>query len=350
MRQVSFQNSSSKIEPFTLPTDFNPLATKPLKIKVQVQKTSYLDLGVTSELKKNKTQCLSKSERLEKKQKTKEILLKLLNKVGESELYKRIEVCSQKFEVSACQSHAVISRKSLHRCDFRLCPFCASRRSRKIVNKYLPRAQSFIKFGKIRVEPVHLVLTQAKRKAEKVKDGRKRLMDSFKKLQKRRFWLSFFAGGIYAIETTVSESGNHTHLHILAFRRRFFDIALLRSEWLKITGDSVNLRLDRVKDLSSGLREVVKYISKPLDIEKFGVKQIIEFLELKNQRMFGAFGEFGKFCRTYEKPSDNQETDEKDYEPKKCCPICEKPLFNAVMTIKQLIIFEKKLENIPKRL
>jgi plasmid rolling circle replication initiator protein Rep len=347
MCALNLTNSTRQREPFTLPTSSIGSLSLPSKGQSKPPNLAYLDLGVTSEQKKNKTQCLSKSQRLEKKQKTKEILLNLLAQAGEPELVKRIEVCSQKFEVTACESHAVISRKSLHRCDFRLCPFCASRRSRKIVNKYLPRAQSFVRFGKIRVEPVHLVLTQAKRKGEKVRDGRKRLTDSFKKLQKRKFWLNYFAGGIYAVETTVSESGNHVHLHILAFRRRFFDIALLRSEWLKITGDSVNLRLDRVKDLASGLREVIKYVSKPLDIEKFGVKQIREFLELKNQRMFGAFGEFAKFCRTYEKPSDNDETERK---PKTCCPICEKPLFNAVMTTKQLIAFTKRHENIPKRL
>ncbi len=314
---------------------------------------TYLDNKTTFEQKKNKPQCLPASQRIEKKQKTKEKLIGLLKRVGEIELFKRVRVCGQQFSVISCGKH-VISRRPNHSCNFRLCPFCAPKRSRKILAKYLPRSVAFLKFGKIRVEPVHLVLTQAKRKGEKVKDGRKRLMDSFKKLQKRIFWKSFFAGGLYAVETTVNESGNHVHLHILAFRRRFFDIALLRSEWQQITGDSVNLRLDRVKDIESGLREVVKYISKPQDIDNFGTKEIIEFLELKGQRMFGVFGEFAKFCRTYEKPSDNDGNESEENYSGYCegdaCPICENPLFELVLTVKELISFTKRLEAIPKRM
>ena len=293
----------------------------------------------------SKPQRKSYSERLEVKKNTKAKLVGLLAKVGESDLSERVKLCGSKFEVLR-DKKAVISRKPFHKCNHKLCPFCAARRSKKIVGKYLKRAQDFVRFGKIRVEPVHLVLTEKHRKGEMLADSRKRLMVSFRKLTGRNFWKRYFAGGLYSIEMTLGKDGLwHCHLHVLAFRRRFFDISILRSEWQKITGDSHVLRLDKVTGLETGLREICKYLSKPADISKFGVKQISEILKLKGARMFGTFGEFGKFCREYEESATDNENEFEGLSEGDICPCgCGEKLIREVMTVDELIAFARKGE------
>jgi hypothetical protein len=172
-------------------------------------------------------------------------------------------------------------------------------------------------------------------------------MKAFKKLIRREFWHKHFYGGVSAFEVTVTPSGYHAHLHIIAFRRRFFDIATLRSEWLNVTGDSHVLRLDRVTELESGLREVVKYISKPLDVENFTPKNLRDMLTLKGSRLFGAFGLFAKFCRSAASDIETPESEEFHYEGD-ACPICEKPLFEMVMTAQALVGFLREIEAVPR--
>jgi hypothetical protein len=347
--QLKFNLKPSIGEPSFI-NGFNSVNLSGVKPKLAPPPSAYFNYRGTTEQKLNKSQQSSKSKRLEVKSRTKQKLASLLAQLGEVELADRLKLCSRKFATITCGSH-IVGRQPLHRCDFRLCPFCANRRSRRIIKKYVPAATAFLRTGG-KFTPVHLVLTQAHRHGETLAASRKRLLDSFKKLQKRRFWLNHFAGGLYAVEFTLDADGAwHSHLHILAFRRRFFDISILRAEWLKITGDSHVLRLDRIADVSSGLREVVKYISKPLDIERFDKSHVAQFLKLKNARMFGAFGEFAKFCRTFE-PSDNGETGG-DFETTgfcegEACPVCAKPLFELILTVKELIGFTRRIEAVPR--
>jgi plasmid rolling circle replication initiator protein Rep len=343
-------HSTPPTEPFLFVNGFNSVSFRPALSKLEPSKHAYLDNRGTTAQKLNKRQQTSASERLEKKQKTKEKLILLLEKIAEKDLAERLRVCSSKWTTITCGSH-VISRRPNHRCEFRLCSFCAARRSRKIQTKYLPLLNEFLRTGK-RSTPVHLVLTQKHRRGETLNESKKRLMSSFKKLQRREFWQNHFYGGIYAFEATISDGLYHSHLHILAFRRRFFDVSILRREWQKTTGDSHVLRLDRISDIESGLREVVKYISKPLDIEKFSLKHLREMLELKGQRMFGAFGLFAKFCRTFDASDIEKKGDDENYSgycEGDACPLCQKPLFEMVLPIEILIGFMRKIEAIPRR-
>ena len=316
------------------------------KSKLGTQSRTYLDKEGTTSQKRVK---LSRSERLQRKKQTKAQVVDLLHLVGEKDLAEKVNICGQKFDVLHDRK-SVIRRQPLHRCDFRLCPFCAGRRSRKLIEKYLVRARDFVKFGGIKVEPVHLTLTQAHREGETLKDCRQRLMLSFRKLIRRKVWTEHFAGGLYSLEFTLSDQGEwHCHLHILAFRRRFFDISMLKLVWKEITGDSHVLRLDRLTDFQAVLFEVLKYLSKPADLAKFGRREISEFLTLRGQKMVGVFGEFADFCKDYEEkfPSDNDEI--LNLSEGDICPCgCGETLVREVMTIEDLILFTRKGERIKK--
>jgi hypothetical protein len=205
-----------------------------------------------------------------------------------------------------------------------------------------------------KVTPVHLVLTQTHRK-ESRKESAARIRKSFTKLTRRSLWKQYFKGGTWSLELTKDKNGfHHAHLHIIGFRRKFFDIELLRDEWFAVTGDSHVLHLKPILDLAAGLQEVVKYVSKPLDIRRFGAADLKEFLGLKNMRMFGTFGEFRDFCKGFE-PSDNDnatselESLARDLVEGCACPQCSEPLFDLRLSKGELPEFYERIESSPPR-
>ncbi len=236
-------------------------------------------------------------------------------------------------------------------CEFRLCPDCARRRSAKLLRKYLPAMVAFASFSN--TQTVHLVLTQV-HKPETLQASVARIKRNFKTLRKRKFWKDHFKGGSETVEVTIDASGlYHTHLHILGFRTRFFDVQALKDLWFEITGDSTNLRLDRIKGgLIDGLREVLKYAVKPASISDFTPDHLRDFLCMKNQRMFQTFGEFQAFARTYEPPSEDVASlitglDTSDLHEGSPCPHqgCNEALFDVRINGRDLPAFYRGLEH-----
>jgi len=307
---------------------------------------TYLDNRVTKSQRGTKR---TRSQRARERLQTKEHLVGLAVGLGEVELADKLERCHSRLAVLTCGRHIARIIPNFT-CEFRLCPDCGRRRSRKLQNKYLPMMRAFLRHHQ--VTPVHLVLTQTHKK-ETRKQSAKRIKDAFIKLQRREFWKRYFKGGTWSLEFTKDKSGlHHTHLHIVGFRRKFFDIELLRSEWLAVTGDSHVLNLKPILDIASGLREVVKYVSKPLDIRRFGAEDLREFLKLKNMRMFGTFGEFRDFCKGFE-PSDNDEAMSeleslaRDLVEGCACPQCNAPLFDLRLSKGELPQFYEQIESSP---
>ncbi len=309
---------------------------------------TYVHKRVTKSQTKTKR---TRSQRARERLQTKEHLMRLAVGLGEVELADKLERCHSRLAVLTCGRHIARIIPNFT-CEFRLCPDCGRRRSRKLQTKYLPAMRGFMLRHK--VTPVHLVLTQTHR-VETRKQSVKRLKDAFTKLQRREFWKNHFKGGTWSLEFTKDKNGlHHTHLHIIGFRRKFFDIELLRGEWLAATGDSYVLHLKPIQDIATGLQEVVKYVSKPLDIRRFGAADLNEFLGLKNMRMFGTFGEFRDFCKDFE-PSDNDaavgdlESFSRDLVEGCACPHpqCDEPLFDLRMSAKELPKFYEQTESSP---
>jgi hypothetical protein len=127
---------------------------------------------------------------------------------------------------------------------------------------------------------------------------------------------------------------------------------LLRDEWLAVTGNSFILRLDPITELSKSLLEVFKYVSKPLDTDRFTVEDLRNFLELRNTNLFGSFGEFRKFKSSYV-PADDDRISLPDYSRygnlvAGCvCPSdnCGRPLLERRKSAEGFTRFMKKIEN-----
>ncbi len=330
----------------TLSTDLITSDILPVLSKSKVARHTYLDNRVTKSQRENRR---TRSQRARERLQTKEHLSRLAVGLGEVELADKLQRCHSRLSVLTCGRHIARIIPNFT-CEFRLCPDCGRRRSRKLQSKYLPAMRAFMLHRK--VTPVHLVLTQTHRK-ENRKQSAKRIKDSFTRLQRRGFWKEYFKGGTWSLEFTKDKNGlHHTHLHIIGFRRKFFDIELLRGEWLAATGDSHVLNLKPIKDIAAGLQEVVKYVSKPLDIRRFGAADLKEFLGLKNMRMFGTFGEFRDFCKGFE-PSDNNdamselESLARDLVEGCACPQCSAPLFDLRLSKSELPQFYEQIESSP---
>ncbi len=321
------RNSASGVTAFLFYLTMKTLAFSQSK----PQQHTYLDNRVIkSQRRTRRTRSQSARARLQ----TKRHLTSLAEELGAVELSDKMRRCHSVVSALTCGWHIVRIIPNFT-CEFRLCPDCARRRSRKLINKHLPAMLAFLRTN--RATPVHLVLTQSHR-AETRKESVKRLRVAFTKLQRREFWKEHFRGGTWSVEFTKDKNGfHHTHFHIIGFRSKFFHIDLLRAEWLVVTGDSHVLNLKPIEDLGKGLLEVVKYVSKPLDVKRFVKEDLADFLRLRNMQLFGTFGEYRKFSGKFEPLNDDTlsadlESLSKNLAEGCACPFCDEPLFDVRLT------------------
>lgn len=328
----------------SLSTDLRKRSDSAVSSQVKPSPQTYLDKGYQTHKRKRST---TASESARSRLETKGRLADLAHRIHEPELAHKLTNCHSRVAVLTCGEHVhrVIPN---HTCEFRLCPDCGRRRSRRHYVNYLPKVEAFMRSH--RATAVHLVLTQAHR-AETLEQSVNRLMAAHRKLIRRRFWKEYFKGGLLAVEVTRGRDGHyHTHLHLLAFRSKFFDVELLRSEWLAVTGDSVNFNIRPIlEDVSGGLREVLKYVAKPLDFARFTAQNLKDFLEIKGMKFFTTFGEFRKFCKDFEPAEDEGDLSElvgmtRDLVEGCACPHCENPLFEVRMSGAELPDFLQKVE------
>jgi hypothetical protein len=288
----------------------------------------------------------TRSQRQSHRVRTKRTLQNLALATGETELGGKLQRCYGNVGAITCGRHLVKLIPD-YTCGFRLCPDCARRRASKIVRKYLPAIVAYAPAS--RTEAMHLVLTQSHR-VESLKASVKRITQHFKALRRRAVWQQHFKGGLFAVEFTIDQNGlYHTHLHILAFRTRFFDVQLLKDAWLEITGDSTNLRINRLTgEPHDALREVLKYAVKPACIDDFTTDHFRDFLAMTRQRLFGTFGDFQKFAREYTAPPDAIDdifppVENRIGEP---CSVCGEPLMDVRLRASDISEFLERLEAI----
>jgi hypothetical protein len=129
-------------------------------------------------------------------------------------------------------------------------------------------------------------------------------------------------------------------------------LKMLKSEWAKVSPGAKNLNLKLIdgKDgIESGLREVIKYISKPIPADDLKLSSVKQLLELKGLRMTDTFGEFRAFCRDYEIPeidTPDIEAGKQEFVTGECCPCdgCGKPLFERILTDVEMIAHHRARE------
>lgn len=111
---------------------------------------------------------------------------------------------------------------------------------------------------------LHVVLTLRSTDAP-LKDQLDRLYKCGSKLRSRKWWKSRVAGGMASLELTRNASTGqwHPHLHCLV-HADWLTQSALADEWQKVTGDSRVVHVSLVENSVAAIREVTKYVTKPV--------------------------------------------------------------------------------------
>jgi hypothetical protein len=201
-------------------------------------------------------------------------------------------------------------------CGVRLCPSCSAalrRRARRRARVAL--ASCAMRSG----EHARLVtLTMPTVEGASLIETIEAVHRAWSLLRKRKFWRANVRAGIKGVEFTVTASGYHTHIHILAVSR-WIAHAALRSEWSHCLRSAwrakgheisfnthhgeavVDVRLVKgerrasssgmIVSLEGALQEVCKYITKSESWDALPDAHLVEVAEVKRwPRLFEVFG------------------------------------------------------------
>jgi len=188
-----------------------------------------------------------------------------------------------------------------------LCPFCASIRASRSIQRNAPRVSEILRQNR-KLKPVLLTLTVAN--GSDLAERQKHLMDAFRTLiNRRQDWLKKgrgynefckLLGGFYSYENTYNEKTGewHPHLHIFGVLEQWIDQESLAETWHEITCDSFIVDIRRVrkhKQLGYGkaIAEVCKYALKfgDLSVEKtWEAYMVLKGDRKVGLRLSGSFG------------------------------------------------------------
>lgn len=169
-------------------------------------------------------------------------------------------------------------------CKDRFCQPCQQARAARIQRALAERAP--IK------KCLHIVLT-LRSSEQPLATQLARLYKASSKLRAGKFWKSRVAGGSQTLEVTRNEATSqwHPHLHLLV-HSDWVPQAELAKEWMRVTGDSSIVHVSLVENHAAAVREVTKYLGKPIhrsiDFQQSSLVELIKALHGK--RMIGTFG------------------------------------------------------------
>lgn len=158
-------------------------------------------------------------------------------------------------------------------CHDRFCQACGAARAGQLqaaLAERVPRAKC-----------LHVVLTLRSSDAS-LGDQLDRLYKAGSKLRGRKWWKCRVAGGMASLELTRNATTGqwHPHLHCLV-HADWLDQAELAREWEAVTGDSRIVHVSLVEHHAAAIREVTKYVTKP-------VHRSIDFDPVSLQTLIGA--------------------------------------------------------------
>lgn len=192
----------------------------------------------------------------------------------------------------ACRSHAwfvrhketgIVRIVSDH-CHLRWCPWCSKIKAFVI----FPSVASWVSRSS---DPKLLTVT--------LRDGSHplsvqidRIYDSFRQLRKRMQFKHHVRGGLWFFQVTVSRHNGHWHPHIHALiEGKYFPHHKLKSLWESITTDSYIVDIRAVRRARGAIKDVVRYIARPMSLKGLNDDQMRELHDsFHGRRLCGTFG------------------------------------------------------------
>ncbi len=229
-------------------------------------------------------------------------LISLLREGGFYRLASDVARCHAEFRVLRCGNGHRFKPVPTYHCHYRLCVDCARDRQRRAFSRLMPvlRAhQRRYRFDR----PVLITLT-ARSTFDPLATQDKRFKAWFARLRRTVKWQQCIRGAVAAFEFTWdAEKGWHYHIHVLAFRKAWYDHAELSQQWLRITeGAGEVVDIQSKGSLKTMAEEVTKYCFKPADIgvkgaqnKRWTAEQVAEVNRLRRVKLSECYGSLRGF-------------------------------------------------------
>lgn len=245
----------------------------------------------------------------------------------------KLAKCCSSFVAVTCGVHTVKAYPT-YRCKKLFCPDCASERATRL------GVQTEAKIAEVMKETRSgrlCLLTLTTKNTPTEEEGLRSLKKSFTKFKRKKVWREHIKGYFGEFEFTFNSKTNdfHVHLHLIVLRGKFWNQSDISDAWREVTGDSFIVDIREVKDAHKGVKELCKYVVKPLDLSAMPDEKLREVLMMKKgTRMFVSGGCFYgvKLDATDEAADAGVLEQFADLKQGDACPICQEELFDVIVS------------------
>lgn len=265
---------------------------------------------------------------------TKREIIGRLEKISQKDAL-RMKQCCSIFKIRTCGQHT-IKYYPTFRCKKNYCPDCAAERAARIARQTEARIVEAMKLVQGRL----CLMTLTMKNAPTLDGGLARLKKAFTNFKRKQAFKQHIKGYFGGFEFTYNPKTNdfHVHLHLIVLRGAFWNQSDISDAWREVTGDSFIVDIRQVRDLHKGVKELCKYIVKPLDLRTMPDERFREVVGMKKgTRMFISGGCF------YNVKLDEADDDEsvlsefQQLEAGDPCPFCKETLFDVLVDREQHI-------------
>ena len=158
----------------------------------------------------------------------------------------------------------------LGRCRDRLCPTCNRFRSAHVRSRITRLVQSS---NSRRFLTLTMPSSDAPL-AQRIKE----ICEAFRRLRRTDAWKRHVTGGVAIIETKISKTDGHWHVHLHAIiEGSFFAHATLKAAWSQSVGSDAVCDIRAIHDAEKAVRYLTKYLAKDSDVDAWTDEQLREY-------------------------------------------------------------------------
>jgi hypothetical protein len=305
--------------------------SKPLKESENIAFTPSLDTVQQVDIRQAEFRraSQSKSERWMLRTPTKKDIIGRVARI-DAKAALRMKQCCSVFKHTTCGQHTLKSYPTF-RCKRVFCPDCAPERAARLSNQTEAKVNEVVKREKGRL----CFLTLTMKNTATYEGGLSKMKKNFVKFKRNKSFKEHIKGYVGQFDSTFNPKTNdfHIHLHLIVLRGKFWSQSDISDAWREVTGDSFIVDIREVKNIHKGVKELCKYIVKPLDLMAMPDDKFREVVELKKgTRMFISGGCFYnvKFDAA-EDLSDEVFSQFADLKEGDACPFCNETLFDVLV-------------------
>jgi hypothetical protein len=223
------------------------------------------------------------------KRRSKVRLVELLFELGWADAAKKVSACNSSYFALVCRNGHCAQALPTFRCRNRLCPYCAADRQNRAFKKLWPILRAFARMNG-KTSPIFITLT-FRNSYDSLEELNQQFKVAFKRLRRMKVWTDNIGGSFCGYEFTLTPTGWHYHVHILAFRKQWCSQADLAKCWLEASrgrGEIVYIRA--IRELPKGLQQVLRYCLKPIDLSGWTANEVRQFQSMGRIKLSECFG------------------------------------------------------------